>query len=148
MKVIFLADVKRVGIKNEIKEVADGYALNFLFPHKFAEQATPERIAHIEGARAALEAERHAADEQLGITVRSLADARLEIAARATEKGGLFKSVGTAEIMRALKAQKNADIPESAIMLASPLKTTGEHPVELQHKNAKASLAVVIVGQK
>ena len=48
MKVIFLKDVPRVGKKYDIKEINDGYAMNFLFPQKLAEIATPSAIANLE----------------------------------------------------------------------------------------------------
>ena len=48
MQVIFLKDVPRVGKRYDIKNVNDGYAINFLFPRKFAEPATPKSIAELE----------------------------------------------------------------------------------------------------
>ena len=48
MKVIFLQDVARVGKRHDIKEINDGYAMNFLFPRKLAELATPSAIAELE----------------------------------------------------------------------------------------------------
>ena len=86
-------------------------------------------------------------EELLASTIRSAEGARVEIAARATEKGGLFKAVGPAEIVRALKEQKGIEVPEACIALEHPLKTTGEHAVELKNKNAKATLTVAIAAQ-
>ena len=51
MKVIFLQDVPRVGKRHDIKEVNDGYAMNFLFPRKLAELATSKAIAELEVQR-------------------------------------------------------------------------------------------------
>ena len=48
MRVIFLQDVPRVGKKYDIKEINDGYAMNFLFPRKLAESATPRAVAELE----------------------------------------------------------------------------------------------------
>ena len=48
MKVIFLQDVPRVGKKYDVKEVNDGYAMNFLLPRKLVELATPKSIAELE----------------------------------------------------------------------------------------------------
>ena len=49
MRVIFLQDVPRVGKRHEIKEVNDGYAMNFLFPRKLAESATPKAVTQKPG---------------------------------------------------------------------------------------------------
>ena len=58
MKVIFLKDVPRVGKKYDIKEINDGYAMNFLFPQKLAEIATPSAIANLEKRQKNIEIER------------------------------------------------------------------------------------------
>src|SRR3989344_8752926 len=57
MKVILLKDVRSVGQHGEVKSVADGYALNFLFPKKLAEPATEEKIRQLEARKKAHEAE-------------------------------------------------------------------------------------------
>jgi large subunit ribosomal protein L9 len=143
MKVILLSDIRGVGHKNEVKNVADGYALNFLFPKKLAEPATEAKLKVIEQAKAAKEKE--AADKEaiLDRLVDSLRGSVVEVKVRATEKGGLFKSVGKADVSRAIREQKSLEIPEASIVL-SPLHTTGEHEVELVSKNKKARMTVKV----
>ena len=53
MKVLLLSDVKGQGKKNEVKNVADGYARNFLFPRKFAVAVTPEVQRQLDAKKAA-----------------------------------------------------------------------------------------------
>src|SRR4029079_5529100 len=98
MQVIFLKDVRGVGGANEIKNVADGYAVNFLFKNKIAEPATPERQAALEGKAKAHEAELAKAEEELTQKVHSLRGKKIIIEARATEKGGLFKTITPKDI--------------------------------------------------
>jgi large subunit ribosomal protein L9 len=144
MKVILLKDVRGVGQRHEVKEVADGYAINALFPQKAAEPATPDKIAHIEAQRAAHDADVAKLEDQMANKVRSLNGAQVTISSRATPKGGLFKALSPKDVAAAIRAQHALEIPESSIQLRDPIKTTGEHTVGLFSKAAKASLTVTV----
>src|SRR5205823_10339404 len=78
-----------------------------------------------------------------GVQTCALPISKITISVRATPKGGLFKSIGTGEIARAIKDQKDIDIPEEAV-LSEPIKTTGEHAAQLQSKNARATITIII----
>src|SRR3989338_9386507 len=106
MKVILLKDVRGVGLHGEIKNVADGYAINGLFPKKLAEAATAEKIADVEAKRVAHEAEIQKEAEQLDNKVAALRGKTITISSRATEKGGLFKAVQEKEIGRASRRER------------------------------------------
>ena len=95
MKVILLKDIGGVGKKGEVKEVADGYAFNSLIPQKLVEQATKEKIAQHEADQKKHADARAAEDAALSTLVEGLNGERVEMKLRATEKGGLFKSVHT-----------------------------------------------------
>lgn len=147
MKVILLKDVGGVGKKGDIKEVKDGYALNLLIPQRLAEQATKEKKALHEAEQKKHADARAAAEAALGSLIKSLQGERIEMKLRATEKGGLFKSVGAEEIASAILAQKRARIPADSIELKLPIKTTGEHPVSLSGAGAKAEIVFAILAQ-
>lgn len=144
MKVILLKDVRGVGMHGTVKDVADGYALNKLFPQKLAEPATDERIKQIEASAAAREAQKQEEEKQLDSKVASLRGKIVSLASRATEKGGLFKSVTPADIAKAIRAEHSLEIPEDAIHIADPIKTIGEHVVLLQSKSNKIELGVAV----
>lgn len=144
MKVIFLKDVRGVGQPGQVKDVAEGYARNFLLPRKLAEVATAEKIAQVAATAAAREAERQKEDEQLINKINTLRGKVVSIAARATEKGGLFKSITSADVAKAIRAQHSLEIPEDSINIAEPIKTVEEHIVVLQAKGTKAELGVVV----
>jgi len=144
MKVIFLKDVRRVGRAGEVKDVADGYAANFLFPSKSAEPATADKVAQIEKQKqAAAEAVRKE-EEVLSNKVVLLGGKVVTIPVRATPKGGLFKTVIAKDVAKAILAQHALQIPEESIVLASAIKTVGEHAVHLVAKNKKAEMTVVV----
>ena len=145
MKVILLKDVRGVGMHGEIKNVADGYAINGLFPKKLAEAATSEKIADVEAKRVAHEAEMQKEAEQLDNKVAALRGKTITISSRATEKGGLFKAVHEKDVAKAILGEHALAIPEDAISFPEPVKTVGEHVVLLKSKNQKAEFGVVVV---
>lgn len=146
MKVILLKDVRGCGQANTIVEVAQGYAANFLLPHKYAIAATDDKVKEMEGKKAQHEAAKAEAEEQLSKKVKSLEGKSVTITARATEKGGLFKALGAADISKAIRAEHSLEIPEASID-ADPIKTVGEHKVRLSSKNSKAELTIIIAAQ-
>ena len=145
MKVILLKNVRGVGLHGEVKNVADGYAINGLFPKKLAEAATSEKIADVEAKRVAHEAEMQKEAEQLDNKVAALRGKTITISSRATEKGGLFKAVHEKDVAKAILGEHALAIPEDAISFPEPVKTVGEHVVLLKSKNQKAEFGVVVV---
>jgi len=144
MKVIFLKDVRKVGQRGDIKNVADGYAANFLFPQKLAEPATEAKIAQFEKEKQAHAAELAKQEEQQDKKVASLRGKKVTISARATEKGGLFKAITAKDVVKAILGEHALEISEDMLHLSDPIKTVGEHKVVVQSKNQKAELAILI----
>ena len=147
MKVIFLKDVRGSGRAGEVKDVAEGYARNFLLPNKFAEAATQEKVAKLEAQKEAREAERRKEEENRNAAVAALRGKVVRFSVRATEKGGLFKQITPADIARALKAQHQATLSEDAVHLAAPIKTIGAHPATLRSGPASADITVEVAAQ-
>lgn len=144
MKVIFLKDVRGVGRSGEIKNVADGYAVNFLFPSKSAEPATEEKMKKI---HAATEAKARAAkkeEEILDKKISTLRGKAIAISAKATEKGGLFKAIGIKDVARAIREAYSLEIPETSIELKQAVKTVGDHVVHLAGVNSFAQVTLTV----
>jgi len=147
MKVILLKDVRGIGQIHEVHSVSDGYAMNFLFPNKLAEAATPDKLAAFEAYREKEQAAQKERTDAAAAHIRALSGVILEIPARATEKGGLFKAIHESTVARALKEQKDANIEESQIFIQTPIKTVGEHAVELRSAEVRAKITVKVVPQ-
>ena len=131
MKVILLADVKSVGKKDEIINVSDGYARNFLFPKKWAVEATPGAMKEIEkkrAAEAAREAERRAAAEE---KARQLKDKTITLAVKCGTQGRLYGSITTAEIAAELEKQHGIKIDKRKIDLSDPIRTVCDVQVKV-----------------
>jgi len=141
MKVIFLKDVGGVGQKGSVKEVKDGYAINFLIAQGLAIQATPEKLAAYAKKHAEEMAQKEKETQALTKAVEGLRGARIEIKVRATEKGGLFKAVGPKEIGEALKEQKGVTLSPEAIRPLEPVKTTGDHIIKISLPGRQAGAA-------
>ena len=115
MKVILLCDVKGSGKKDDIINVSDGYARNFLFPKKWAVEATPGAVKEIERKRAAeekLERERRAAAEKLAAELK---DKLISLKVKCGGQGRLYGRITSAEIAAALKEQHGVDIDKRKI---------------------------------
>ena len=148
MKVIFLKDVGGVGQKGTVKEVNDGYAFNFLIARGLAVQATPEKLATYAKQQKELNEQHKQQEEALAKTIKGLEGARLVLETRATEKGGLFKSVTSEDIVKLIHDQKKAAIPADAIDLPKPIKETGEHTIKIAGVGAQAKFILDIKAAK
>jgi large subunit ribosomal protein L9 len=144
MRVILLTDVKKVGRKGEVVEAADGYAQNFLIARGLARPATKEALAAHEAKLARVADEKKFKSDLARQTLKGLDGARVDIKAKANEKGHLFKSIGREDIARAIEAQRAVRLSPEDVVLAAPLKETGEHHVSLASAGAHAKLLVII----
>lgn len=126
MKVIFIQDVKGQGKKGEEKNIADGYARNFLLPRGLAVEATAANLNNLKGQKES-EAYRKEQDIKAANETKAKLEAiTVKITAKAGEGGRLFGSVTTKDIADALKAQHGIDVDKRKIVLATDIKTVGE----------------------
>lgn len=147
MKVILLADVKGTGKKQEIVNVSDGYARNFLFPKKLAVEATPGASREIERRQAAerqRETERRLAAEKKAASLRGKV---VTVVAKCGAQGRLYGSVTGAEIAEALKNQHGVEIDKRKIELADPIRTVGETDIIVKlYPEISAKMIVRVTG--
>lgn len=145
MKVILLKDVRSIGQHGEVKNVADGYARNFLFPQKLAEPATEEKVKEVESKKQEHQAAIEKEEAELTARIMQLRGKKVVLSARATEKGSLFKAIAAKDVIRAIKAEHDIDIPEEMIDFSDHIKTVGEHTALLKSKTQKVELIVAVV---
>lgn len=130
MKVIFLTDVRGQGKKDEMKEVSDGYARNYLLPRKLAAEATADTLNAMklkEKARQAQLAKDKAAAQENAKKLESIV---VKIPAKAGEGGKLFGSVTSKEISEALQKQFDVTIDKNKIVQTEPIKTYGSFEIK------------------
>jgi large subunit ribosomal protein L9 len=136
MKVILLQEVPGLGKPGDVKEVANGYARNYLLPHQLVTAATPGELANLQqrvsAAKRRTEKQRQAHES---IATR-LASAELKFAVRVGRGDRLYGSVTSQDIANALEEQEQITIDRRTIQLREPLRTLGtfEVPVRVAPK--------------
>ena len=145
MKVIFLKDVKGQGKKDEIKEVKDGYAMNFLIKNKMAVKytSTSNEILLTEQDNRKKKEEQDI--KEATILKNKLENMVLKFKVKTGEKDKVFGSVSAKQIKEELDNNK-IDIDKKKIMIDIPLSTLGYHFVKVElHKKVVAELKVELV---
>ncbi len=105
MKVILTADVAGVGKKGEVKEVADGYAVNFLIPRHLALVSTPSQQASLEKHNVAEATHQEALKKEAEELARRLENLNVEFTAKVGKDGRMFGTISPKEIEAGMKAQ-------------------------------------------
>jgi large subunit ribosomal protein L9 len=114
----------------EVKQVAAGYARNYLFPNKLAAAATATAQAQAEQTRMQVVAEQKAQAEALAVLAKKLQGQMVMVGAKANNSGRLFAALHAEDIVSALAAQGLTVTAEQ--LKVSPIKQTGEHSVKVQ----------------
>ena len=127
MKVILTTDVKGQGKKDELVEVSDGYARNFLFPKKLAIPADAAAINIIKTKEAARQHKVDVEKEKAVTVAAKLAEITLTIESAGGSDNRLYGSVTTKEISEHLKSDYGIDLDKRQISLAEPIKTFGNY---------------------
>ena len=132
MKVVLLQDVKGQGKKDELINVSDGYARNFLFPKKLAVEADAKILNDIKNKEAArlrkIELEKAAARE----TAEKLQALVVKIKIQQGNDGKFYGSVTTKDIAEALLAQHKVEIDKRKIVMANQIKAYGSYTVDVK----------------
>lgn len=132
MKVILLQDVRGQGKKGEMVNVSDGYARNFLFPRKLAQEATVDNVNTMRmNDKAKREKEQRAREEAAAMAAK-LRELTLTVQAKGGGAGRLFGSVTSQEISDALKAQEGLELDRRKIVIEEAIKTVGLYTVKVK----------------
>ena len=129
MQVVLLQDVKNVGRKWEVRDVADGFARNVLIPNQQAAPATPAMLerAKSEQAKQTKSVEEVARERNQKANI--LDGVVITVSAKANDKGELYAAVSPAQIVKAIKTQQRIRVSPKAIKTKQPVKQVGAHRV-------------------
>ena len=132
MKVILMQDVRGQGKKGEMINVSDGYARNFLFPRKLAQEATADNINTMRMNDKAKREKEQRAREEAAATSAKLRELTLTVLAKGGGAGRLFGSVTSQEISDALMAQEQVELDKRKIVIDEAIKTVGLYTVKVK----------------
>lgn len=148
MKVILLQDVKSLGKKDEIVDVNDGYARNFIFKKNLGIEATPKNLNDLKLRQQNADkvaAENLAAAREFA---KEIENKSVEVSIKAGQDGRVFGSVSTKEIATAAKEQLDYDLDKKKMQLKEPIKNIGTYMVPIRlHPKVTAELKVIVRGK-
>lgn len=148
MKVILLADVKGQGKKNDVIEVSDGYAKNFLIPRKLAKAADAQSLNDVKVKEAArlyrIETEKKEARE----IAEKLQGILVKIPTSGGTDGRLYGSITTKDISERLSADHGIVIDKKKLVLSDPIKSYGKYTVEAKLYTEITGTVSVLVCEK
>jgi large subunit ribosomal protein L9 len=145
MKVLFKKDVTDVAKAGQVKEVADGYARNFLIPRGLAVAATPHALKQVAELQAA--AARHAVEEeQTAKGLKELLESKpVVLEAKAGSQGRLYGSITTSDVAIAIQKQLGTTLDRRDLEINDPVRQIGSYQVTARlHRAVTATVTVEV----
>jgi large subunit ribosomal protein L9 len=144
MKVILKEDVQNLGQQGDVVEVKSGYARNYLMPQKLAILFTKQQKKSIDEAQRVEERKLEREKDQLESVLKQVEDLSLSLKMQSEEDSKLFGSVTKLDIVKLLE-ENGITIDKKYVDLSSPIKTLGEHKVNIVFtKEMSASFTLTV----
>jgi large subunit ribosomal protein L9 len=145
VRVILKAEIRGLGRTGEIKDVADGYARNYLLPKGLAIEATGGELKRLGQERESEKTRKDRAHQDAEELAKRLAEVTLVFKLKAGEQGKTFGSVTAKEVAEALRKEAKAEVDKTKIVLHEPLRSLGVHKVEVRLlTDVRANVTVAI----
>ena len=148
MKVILLSDVKNLGKKGEVVNISDGYARNFLFPRKLAQEATAENL-HILNAKKETERRKKLAEiEEAQKIAEKLKNKEIKILTKTGDNGRLFGAITSKDVAELINKEYGTEIDKKKIVMDT-LKLVGSYDIEVKiYPEVSTKMKVVIASEQ
>lgn len=147
MKVILLQEVKKMGKKGDVIEASDGYARNFLFPRKLAQEANDSNMHILNNKRENERKEKLAQLEAAQKLAGELKGKEITIKAKAGDSGKLFGAITSKDVAELIKAQYKIEIDKKKIVMDT-IKLAGGYDIEVKiYPEVSTKMKVIIVPQ-
>ncbi len=146
MKIILLENIPKLGKKYEIKEVSEGYAVNFLIPKKLATAVTPAKIKEIQNLKKQEEFKKQKEEQQLKELAQKIKSINLEFKLKTDKNGKTFGSINKEDIIKKLNDQEKIKLDEKQIILNEHIKKIGEYKIKIKFNfEIEAELKIIIL---
>lgn len=132
MKVILKQDIKSIGKKDQIINVSDGYARNFLFVKDLAVEATTSNLAKLQTKKDSQQFKKNQEKEAAEKQAQEMSKIKLEFKVKAGENGKIFGGISTKEIAEKLEKEHNIKIDKKKINLKEAIKNLGITQIEIK----------------
>ncbi len=147
MKVILLKDVKKLGKKDDVVNVSDGYANNYLFKNNLAVASSNTSDKKLEEKKAADAAKRAAKLEEAKNLKTELESKEFKFSLKTGKGGNVFGSISSKQVLKKLREEGYNNIDKKMI-ISSPISHVGYDRVQIQlHKEVLAEVKVLIEGE-
>lgn len=148
MQVILLQDVKKLGKKGDVINTSDGYARNYLFPRKLAQEATDSNL-HILNNKKENERKQKLAELEAAQKLASeLKDKEIKITAKTGESGKLFGAITSKDVAELIKTQYKVVVDKKKIVMET-IKVAGGYTIEVKlYPEVITKMEVIIVPQQ
>lgn len=148
MKVILTQDIKGKGKKDQLIEVSDGYARNFLLPKGLAKEATNTNINIMNGKNDAEAHRQKVMLEEAEATKAKMEAVEVVLTAKAGENGKLFGSITSKDVAEALTMQHHIKLDKKKFVLPDGIKSLGTTTVDVKiHQGVTGKLKVTVKGE-
>lgn len=148
MKIILTREVKGLGSHDDIVNVSEGYARNYLFPRKLALPATPANVAEVEKRRKVEEARGEKTKEEAKGLAERLSEVQITIKGKVGTGTKLYGSITHGDIADELEKQAGITIDKRKIEIDEPIKSLGIYDIPIRlHREAIAQVKVEVVGE-
>lgn len=139
MQVILIQDVDNLGGRNELVNVKNGYARNFLIPQKFAVEANPSNLKQLE-ERLKVQAKKEAAMlAEINKVIDVLRAAPVKLTAKTGTSGKIFGTITSLQIARAIRDQKGYEIDRKRISIVDDVKELGSYKASIDFGNGNVT---------
>ena len=147
MRIVLLKDVKKIGKKFEEKNVADGYARNFLIPKGLAVPSGSPAAKMALEQRNQEGAHRQEQDKALQENITKLSGTTLRVSVRANDQGHLFEKLTAEKLSKLIKEMRGTDITPDLFDI-EPIRTIGTHEIPLKIKDKTTHFTLEVMPEE